>query len=129
MAKTGDKTAKNGHNQPMEYEDLLPIMAEKLEADAFMAELCNGFKLLADPVQGLITFESLKKNSALLGLDGLSDKELMGMVREGDTDGDGALNEQEFCVLMVRLSPDLMREAQGLLEEALIHEIQGVMES
>ncbi|KAL4194441.1 hypothetical protein AMTRI_Chr05g59270 [Amborella trichopoda] len=51
-----------GQNQAMEYEDLLPIMAEKLEAD-----------LLADPSKGLITFESLKKNSGLLGLDYLSD--------------------------------------------------------
>ncbi|ERN18441.1 hypothetical protein AMTR_s00190p00018900 [Amborella trichopoda] len=84
-------------NKAMEYEDLLPIMAEKLEADAFKVEL-NGFKLLACLSKGLITFESLKKNSALLGLNYLSDRELMAMVREGDKDGDGALNEQEFCV-------------------------------
>ncbi|KAL4187418.1 hypothetical protein AMTRI_Chr09g18910 [Amborella trichopoda] len=53
---------------------------------------------LVDPSKGLITFESLKKNFVLLGLDYLNDRELMTMVREGDKDGDGALNEQEFCL-------------------------------
>ncbi|KAL4187571.1 hypothetical protein AMTRI_Chr09g19690 [Amborella trichopoda] len=75
-----------------------------------------GFKFLANPSKGLITFESLKKNSTLMGFDYLDDRELMAMVREGDKDSDGALNKQEFC-------------AQGLLEEALIHKIQGVMKS
>ncbi|KAL4192040.1 hypothetical protein AMTRI_Chr06g170260 [Amborella trichopoda] len=79
-----------GQNQAMEYKDLLPIMAEKLKADHFNTEL-NGFKLLANPSKGLITFESLKKNYAFLGLDYL--------------------------------------KGQGLLEEALIHKIQGVIES
>ncbi|ONK65950.1 uncharacterized protein A4U43_C06F2650 [Asparagus officinalis] len=98
-------------NRPVEFEDYLPTMAEKLGEEGLMAELCNGFRLLMDPGSGLITFESLKRNSALLGLGGLSDEELRGMVREGDMDGDGGLNEMEFCVLMVRLSPELMDEA------------------
>ncbi|KAL4179879.1 hypothetical protein AMTRI_Chr13g89420 [Amborella trichopoda] len=68
----------------MEYEDLLPIMAEKLKADAFKPEL-NRFMLLANPSKGMITFESLRKILLFWG--------------------------------------------QGLLEEALIHKIQGVMES
>ncbi|KAL4192045.1 hypothetical protein AMTRI_Chr06g170290 [Amborella trichopoda] len=104
-----------GQNQAIEYEDLLLTVVEKLEANAFKVEL-NGFKLLVDPSNGLITFESLKKTSALLGLDYPSDRELMAMIRERDKDGDGALNEQEF-------------RAQGLLEEALVHKIQGVMEN
>jgi len=52
-----------------EFKDFLPIMAEKLGESDFMAELCNGFRLLADIRLGLITLESLKRNSALLGLD------------------------------------------------------------
>ncbi|KAL4185522.1 hypothetical protein AMTRI_Chr10g231110 [Amborella trichopoda] len=51
----------------MEYEDLLLVMAEKLEADAFQVKL-NGFKFLVDPSKGSITFESLKKNSTILAL-------------------------------------------------------------
>ncbi|GFP90251.1 calcium-binding protein pbp1 [Phtheirospermum japonicum] len=94
-------------------------MAEKLGGDGLIGELCNGFQLLMDSDKGVITFESLKKNSALLGLQGLSDDDLRSMLKEGDFDGDGALNQMEFCVLMFRLSPELMDESHYLLEEAL----------
>ncbi|KAL5976315.1 Calcium-binding protein krp1 [Asimina triloba] len=93
---------------PGQFLDLLPSMAEKLGAERFMGELCNGFRLLMDGKTGLITFESLKRNSVLLGLDGLEDDEISSMLKEGDLDGDGALSQIEFCVLMFRLSPDLM---------------------
>ncbi|KAM7479743.1 hypothetical protein LguiA_027956 [Lonicera macranthoides] len=39
------------------------------------------------------------------GLQDLSDNDLLGMLKEGDFDGDGALNQIEFCVLMFRLKP------------------------
>lgn len=104
------------------FEDFLPLMADKLGGDGLIGELCNGFRLLMDAEKGVITFESLKKNSALLGIQELSDDELLGMLKEGDFDGDGALNQMEFCVLMFRLSPELMEQSQFLLEEALQHE-------
>ncbi|XP_051151773.1 calcium-binding protein KRP1-like [Andrographis paniculata] len=104
------------------FEDFLPLMAEKLGGDGLIGELCNGFRLLMDPDKGLITFESLKKNAAFLGLQDLSDEDLYGMLKEGDFDGDGALNQMEFCVLMFRLSPELMEHSQFLLEEALQQE-------
>lgn len=97
-------------------------MAEKLGGDGLIGELCKGFELLKDPSKGAITFESLKNNSALLGLEDLSDDDLYGMLKEGDFDGDGALNQMEFCVLMFRLSPELMNQSQLLFEEALLHE-------
>lgn len=96
---------------PVEFEDFLPFMAERLGEEGLMEELCNGFRLLMDPRSRLITFDSLKRNVASLGLDGLADDELREMLREGDIDGDGVLSEQEFCVLMVRLSPQLMAHA------------------
>lgn len=104
------------------FNDFLPLMAEKLGGDGLIGELCKGFQLLMDRDKGAITFESLKKNSALLGLQDLSDDDLKGMVKEGDFDGDGALNQMEFCVLMFRLSPELMEQSQFLLEEALQQE-------
>ncbi|KAG8387008.1 hypothetical protein BUALT_Bualt03G0208500 [Buddleja alternifolia] len=70
-----------------------------------IGELCNGFRLLMDSDKGVITFESLKKNSGLLGLQEWSDNDLYGMLKEGDFDGDGALNQMEFCALMFRLKP------------------------
>ncbi|PQQ21601.1 calcium-binding protein PBP1 [Prunus yedoensis var. nudiflora] len=100
-------------------EDFFPAMVDKLGAEGFMKELCNGFRLLMDREKGVITFESLKRNSGLLGLEGMSDEEIMCMLREGDLDGDGSLNEMEFCTLMFRLSPAMMQTSKELLVEAL----------
>ncbi|KAF5728980.1 calcium-binding protein PBP1-like [Tripterygium wilfordii] len=101
------------------FEDFFPAMMEKLGADGFMKELCNGFRLLVDEDKGVITFESLKKKSGLLGLKDTSDEEVICMIREGDLDGDGGLDEMEFCTLMFRLSPALMRDSSELLAEAI----------
>ncbi|KAF2942752.1 hypothetical protein DAI22_02g018300 [Oryza sativa Japonica Group] len=97
-----------------EYEDLMPLRA--------------GFRLLADPARGAITAESLRRSAAsVLGLGGgggeMTVEEAAAMVREGDQDGDGALSEAEFCVLMVRLSPGIMGDAEGWLEEAIADEL------
>jgi Ca2+-binding EF-hand superfamily protein len=115
--------ASNTHTQS-DFEDMLPIMAEKLGGEGLIGELCNGFELLMDGDKGVITFDSLKRNAAVLGLQGLSDGDLRSMLREGDLDGDGALNQMEFCVLMFRLSPDLMEQSEFLLEEALQQELK-----
>ncbi|KAK9743196.1 hypothetical protein RND81_03G223700 [Saponaria officinalis] len=110
---------KNENKTTAEYEDLLPVMAEKLDVETFMEELCGGFRVLADTRTGLITPESLRKSSPLLGLETMSRDEAEAMVREGDLNGDGALDETEFCILMVRLSPGMMEDAQTWLEKAL----------
>ena len=102
-----------------EYHDLLPVMAEKLDVETFVSELCGGFRLLADHTTGLITSESLRKSSALLGMEGMSREDAEAMVREGDLDGDGALDEKEFCILMVRLSSGMMKDAEVWLDKAL----------
>ncbi|PHT35400.1 hypothetical protein CQW23_23100 [Capsicum baccatum] len=60
-------------------------MAEKLGGVGLIDELCKGFELLMDRNKGVITFESLQKNSALLGLQDLSDDDLRYMVKEGRT--------------------------------------------
>lgn len=99
-------------------------MADKLNEDTFMSELCGGFRLLADPATGLITPQSLRKNSAQLGMEGMSREDAEEMVREGDLDGDGFLNETEFCILMVRLSPEMMEEAEAWLDKALKRELK-----
>ncbi|KGN56198.1 calcium-binding protein KRP1 [Cucumis sativus] len=106
------------------FEDWLPTMAERLGGEGLIGELCNGFNLLMNREKGVIDFESLKRNAAALGLGDLSDEDLRSMLREGDFDGDGALNQMEFCVLMFRLSPELMEESWFLLEEALHQEFK-----
>lgn len=119
MALEGDRTVAG----EMEYEDLMPTMAEKLEAEDFVRELCGGFRLLADPGRGLITAESLRRNAEALGMEGMTAEDAAAMVREGDLDGDGALNETEFCILMVRLSPGMMEDAEAWLEKAIAREL------
>ncbi|CAA0838919.1 Calcium-binding protein KIC [Striga hermonthica] len=109
-------------NECREYEDLLPVMADKLDSETFVAELCGGFRLLEDPAKGLITPTSLHKNCSVLGLEGMSEEDAEAMVREGDLDGDGALNQTEFCILMVRLSPEMMEDAEIWLDKAIREE-------
>ncbi|KAF2285894.1 hypothetical protein GH714_008737 [Hevea brasiliensis] len=106
--------SSQNQNPSSNFYDYLPVMAHKLGGDGLIGELCNGFNLLMDSEKGVITFESLKRNSALLGLQDLSDDDLRCMLKEGDFDGDGALNQMEFCVLMFRLSPELMEESRFL---------------
>ncbi|KAE8664057.1 Calcium-binding protein PBP1 [Hibiscus syriacus] len=112
-----------------EFEELLPVMAENLGGEVLMRELSNGFELLMDKEKGVITVESLKRNAALLGLQDLRHDELVSMVEEGDTDGDGALSEMEFCVLMFRLISGLMEEShlgrrQKAMDRPAIDELQ-----
>ncbi|KAA8549193.1 hypothetical protein F0562_000877 [Nyssa sinensis] len=92
-------------------------MAERLGGEGLIDELCKGYRLLMDGEKEVITFESLKRNSALLGLQDLRDDEIQSMVREGDLDGDGALNQMEFCVLMFRLTTSCV---VGKSEKALL---------
>ncbi|CAL9078305.1 unnamed protein product [Musa textilis] len=97
-----------GHEDPESFQDFLPTMAARLGAEGLIEELCKGFRLLMDPAKRAITFESLKRNSAAMGVAGLADEDLVEMVRKGDLNGDGALDQLEFCVLMFRLSPELL---------------------
>ncbi|KAE8075797.1 hypothetical protein FH972_014485 [Carpinus fangiana] len=113
-----------GNGKGAVFEDLLPVMADKLGGDGLIRELCNGFQLLMDKDKGVITLDSLRRNSALLGLQDLKEDELVSMVKEGDLDGDGALNQMEFCVLMFRLSPELMEDSHFWLEEAVEEELK-----
>ncbi|MED6165380.1 hypothetical protein PIB30_099017 [Stylosanthes scabra] len=86
-------------NSQTQFQDYLPFMANKLGGDGLIDELCNGFNLLKDSDKGVITFESLKRNSALLGLQGLSDDDL-------------------------RLSPELMEGSKLWLDHVLQQELQ-----
>ncbi|KAG6790514.1 hypothetical protein POTOM_006670 [Populus tomentosa] len=115
------KLAANRH--AVEFQDSFPSMLEGLGTQGFMLELCNGFRLLMDSDKGLITFESLKRNIVLLGLQEMRDDELVCMLMEGDLDGDGAINQMEFCILMFRLSPGFMDGSKQWMEELSANEM------
>ncbi|KAK9212413.1 hypothetical protein WN943_001795 [Citrus x changshan-huyou] len=57
-------------------------MIKRLGAEGFISELCYGFQRLMDGEKGLITFESLKRNSLLLGLNDMMDDEIVCMLSE-----------------------------------------------
>nr|DAD20713.1 TPA_asm: hypothetical protein HUJ06_022176 [Nelumbo nucifera] len=99
------------------FEDYFPSMVTSMGVERFLAELCFGFSLLMDHAKGLITFESLKRNTFLLGVQDLGDDELFCMLKQGDLDGDGALNQKEFCILMCTLSLSSMNGSEKLLEQ------------
>ncbi|KAK4804368.1 hypothetical protein SAY86_004185 [Trapa natans] len=52
-----------------DFEDYFPSMMVNLGAEGFVGELCRGFQLLMDSEKGLITFNSLKRNIHVLGLE------------------------------------------------------------
>ncbi|XP_074293417.1 calcium-binding protein KRP1-like [Silene latifolia] len=95
-----------------DFEDYFPSMIAKLGEEGLIEEICSGFVMLMDVEKGVITFESLKKNAYVLGLHDMKDDELACMLKEGDLDGDGGINQMEFCILMFRLSPGLMDESR-----------------
>jgi calcium-binding protein KIC and related proteins len=116
-------TGANNKEEEEEYEDLFPVMAGRLGTAGLLSELRAGFRLLADPARGGITADSLRRGAeAALGVAGMAPEEAAAMVSEGDADGDGVLSEDEFCVLMVRLSPGIMGDAVAWLEEAIADE-------
>jgi len=104
MISQGTSSMGSGKSSSVQFQDFLPLMVRKLGVEGLIQELCKGFQLLMEPSTGKITFQSLKRNASRLGLGELRDDELLEMMREGD------LDQMEFCILMVRLSPELMEE-------------------
>ncbi|CAI9088614.1 OLC1v1022998C1 [Oldenlandia corymbosa var. corymbosa] len=120
-------------DDPYVFDDYFPSMIERLGYEGLMKELCTGFCLLMDVSKGLITFESLKRSTLVLGLHDIGDDEIICMLAEGDMDGDGALNQMEFCILMFRLSPGLgdhhhqQLQQHGCSSSKLFMEDMGIM--
>jgi len=49
------------------------------------------------------------------------------MMEEGDLDGDRALNEHELCILMIRLSPLFIDEADKWINNALANDLEEIL--
>ncbi|AED96501.1 putative guanylate cyclase activating protein [Arabidopsis thaliana] len=123
MASPKSSTRPNQENQEPQFQDFFPTMAGKLGGEGLIEEICKGFELLMDKDKGVITFESLRRNaSTVLGLGDLTDDDVRYMINEGDFDRDGALNQMEFCVLMFRLSPELMEASRCVVTEVIEEE-------
>ncbi|GLJ26735.1 hypothetical protein SUGI_0520920 [Cryptomeria japonica] len=68
--------------------------------------------LLADAKKGVLTLQILKKNANLLGMEEMKDDRFREMIEAADLKGNRFLDQNEFCDLMLTLSPFLMTGAQ-----------------
>uniref|UniRef100_A0A8C2V8U8 Centrin-4-like n=1 Tax=Chinchilla lanigera TaxID=34839 RepID=A0A8C2V8U8_CHILA len=68
-------------------------------------EILKAFKLFDDDNTGSITLNNIKRVAKELG-ENLTDNELQEMLSEADSDGDGAINEEEFLRIMKKTTFD-----------------------
>ena len=66
-------------------------------------EILKIFRLFDDDNTGKISFRNLKRVCTELG-ENLTDQEMQEMIDEADRDGDGLINEEEFCRVMKKRS-------------------------
>jgi len=74
----------------------LPLSQKNKDAKA---DIVKAFKLFDLDDKGKISFKNLKTIAEELG-EKMTDKDLQGMMDEADSDGDGAINEEEFLRVM-----------------------------
>ncbi|KAL7752820.1 hypothetical protein RI367_001823 [Sorochytrium milnesiophthora] len=89
---------KNGSGS-IDFGEFLELMTGKMAERDSREEILKAFKLFDDDNTGKISFKNLKRVAKELG-ENLTDEELQEMIDEADRDGDGEINEDEFCRIM-----------------------------
>ncbi|XP_005386820.1 PREDICTED: centrin-4-like isoform X2 [Chinchilla lanigera] len=87
------------------FENFLAIMSIKMSEQDEKEEILKAFKLFDDDNTGSITLNNIKRVAKELG-ENLTDNELQEMLSEADSDGDGAINEEEFLRIMKKTTFD-----------------------
>merc|ERR1711934_486144 len=85
-------------NGTVEYEEFEGLMAGKMSSKNPKEELLKTFSIIADGGDK-ISLANLVATAKELG-EALGEDELADWIEEGDTDGDGAINEAEFLTIM-----------------------------
>jgi len=83
----------------IDFDEFLVLMGASFESKDAREDMVKAFKLFDADSKGKIKFADLKTIATELG-EKMSDSELQGMMDEADTDGDGAVNEDEFLRVM-----------------------------
>jgi centrin-1 len=83
----------------IDYNEFFELMTAKMSEKDSREEMLKAFRLFDPENTGLITFESLKRVAMELGED-LTDEELKEMIAEADTEGKGAVDQEEFIRIM-----------------------------
>merc|ERR1712232_388057 len=86
-------------NATIEFEEFVEMMEGKMSDKDQLEEMRNAFKLYDADGCGKIRFKDLKRVAGELG-ENMGDAEIQEIIDEGDTDGDGALNEDVFMRIM-----------------------------
>ncbi|XP_054845602.1 uncharacterized protein LOC129336498 [Eublepharis macularius] len=81
------------------FEEFLAMIMQKMSEKDNKQEILKAFQLFDTDGTGKISFQNLKAATSELGED-ISDEELQEMIEEGDRDGDGEINLQEFLRIM-----------------------------
>merc|ERR1711990_115956 len=83
----------------IDFDEFIQLMSGKMSSKDAKEDMVKAFKLFDADGAGKISFKNLKAVAAELG-EAMSDADLQGMMDEADTDGDGAINEEEFLKVM-----------------------------
>merc|ERR1711939_671759 len=86
-------------NATIEFEEFVEMMEGKMSDKDQVEEMRKAFKLYDADGTGKIRFKDLKRVAGELG-EAMGDADIQEIIDEGDTDGDGALNEDEFMRIM-----------------------------
>merc|ERR1719312_783025 len=87
-------------NGTIEFQEFSELMKEKYRFEDQESDLKEAFKLFDRDRDGFITLKELKKVSQILG-NLMEQEELEEFMREADVDGNGQLDYEEFCKMML----------------------------
>lgn len=87
-------------NGTIDFGEFLTMMAKKIDGNDREEEIRQAFKVFDKDGNGYVTADELKAVMASLG-EKLSDAEVMEMVKEADSNGDGKIDYQEFVKMML----------------------------
>jgi len=84
----------------IEFEEFLDMMTARMSDKDTRTDIEKVFRLFDDDKSGKISFNNLKRVSKELG-ENMTDEDLMEMIDRADTDGDHAVNFEDFYSIMI----------------------------
>ena len=87
-------------NGSIEFDEFLNLMSRKMQDTDTEEEIREAFKVFDKDNNGFISAAELRHVMTNLG-EKLSEEEVDEMIREADVDGDGQINYEEFCKMML----------------------------
>merc|ERR1712124_240360 len=85
------------------FDEFLQMMTDKILNKDPKDDMLKAFRLFDDDQTGSVSLKNLKRVSRETNQT-LSDDELQEMLNDADKDEDGVLNEEEFLIMMKKLS-------------------------